>query len=112
MEVGNTDAEGRLVLVDSMTHLQREHKTEVLVDVATLTGACLIALGHSVAGLFANNDDLAAAITGAGEEVGETFWRPTVLTAHRAALEFTRADLRDPPARGAGAARRRCSSVA
>lgn len=104
VEVGNTDAEGRLVLVDSMTHLQREHKTKVLVDVATLTGACVIALGDSAAGLFSNNDALAAAITGAGEEVGETFWRLPVLPAHRAALKSTRADLRSTgKGRGGGA---------
>lgn len=104
VEVGNTDAEGRLVLADSMTYLQREHKTKVMVDVATLTGACVIALGDSAAGLFSNNDELATAITGAGEEVGETFWRLPVLPAHRAALKSTRADLRSTgKGRGGGA---------
>jgi len=59
VEIGNTDAEGRLVLVDTFTYVQREFKPKELIDLATLTGACMIALGTETAGLFSNNDDMA-----------------------------------------------------
>jgi len=58
IEIGNTDAEGRLVLGDTMTYVQRQFKPKQVVDLATLTGACLVALGTDTAGLFSNDDDL------------------------------------------------------
>ena len=60
VEVINTDAEGRLVLADALTYVQRNYKPSTIVDLATLTGAILISLGHEWAGLFSNNDELAA----------------------------------------------------
>src|SRR4028118_1721456 len=71
IEVINTDAEGRLVLCDAMTWAQREHKPEVMVDLATLTGAMIISLGHEYAGLFSNDDGLAERLTAAGQESGD-----------------------------------------
>jgi leucyl aminopeptidase len=59
IEIGNTDAEGRLVLADTFTYVQDHFKPKVLVDLATLTGACLVALGQDTAGLFTNDDALA-----------------------------------------------------
>src|SRR3546814_5213506 len=75
IEVINTDAEGRLVLCDAITWVQREYKPEVIVDLATLTGAMLVALGHEYAGLFANDDGLAGQLTAAGQATGDQVWR-------------------------------------
>jgi leucyl aminopeptidase len=75
VEVINTDAEGRLVLADALTYVQRNYKPETIVDLATLTGAILISLGHEYAGLFSNNDDLAAQLQHVGEESGDRLWR-------------------------------------
>ena len=62
VEIGNTDAEGRLVLADTFTYVQREFKPTELIDLATLTGACMVALGSETAGLFSNNDLMASAL--------------------------------------------------
>jgi leucyl aminopeptidase len=59
VEVGNTDAEGRLVLADCLTHIQDNYKPKVIIDLATLTGACMVGLGSHTAGLFSNDDNLA-----------------------------------------------------
>ena len=75
IEVLNTDAEGRLVLADALTYTQRKFKPKFVIDLATLTGAIMIALGNDHAGLFSNNDQLSARITEAGKEVGEPVWR-------------------------------------
>ncbi len=75
VEVINTDAEGRLVLCDAITWTQREFKPVAVIDLATLTGAIIMALAHEHAGLFSNNDALADALTAAGEAAGETLWR-------------------------------------
>lgn len=104
VEVSNTDAEGRLVLADAMTHLQREHGVGTLVDVATLTGACVVALGQDVAGLFSNTDTLAESLARHGARVGEPVWRLPVLDGHREALKGTASDLRSTgSAKGGGA---------
>jgi leucyl aminopeptidase len=70
IEVINTDAEGRLVLCDAMTWAQRQYKPEYVVDLATLTGAMIIALGNEYAGLFSNDDGLAQKLTAAGQATG------------------------------------------
>jgi leucyl aminopeptidase len=75
VEVINTDAEGRLVLADAVTYVQRNFKPSAIIDLATLTGAILISLGHEWAGLFSNNEDLAGKIQHAGEESGDKVWR-------------------------------------
>jgi leucyl aminopeptidase len=75
IEVLNTDAEGRLVLADAIWYGQDRYKPHSIVDLATLTGAIRISLGLKIAGLFANNDALAAQLTAAGEAVGERLWR-------------------------------------
>ena len=74
-EVTNTDAEGRLVLADAMAYAVAEVEPDVLVDVATLTGAMKVALGQQLGGLFATDDALADALLGAGETAGEPLWR-------------------------------------
>jgi len=75
VEVINTDAEGRLVLADAVTYVQRTFKPSTIIDLATLTGAILISLGHEWAGLFSNNDELAGKLQAAAEESGDKVWR-------------------------------------
>jgi leucyl aminopeptidase len=75
IEVINTDAEGRLVLADALWYTQRNFKPKAMVDLATLTGAMIIALGHDHAGLFSNDDGLAEKLTAAGKAVGDRLWR-------------------------------------
>jgi leucyl aminopeptidase len=75
VEVINTDAEGRLVLADAIAYVQRTYKPATIIDLATLTGAILISLGHEWAGLFSNNEDLAGQLQKAGEESGDKLWR-------------------------------------
>ncbi len=75
VEVVNTDAEGRLVLADALWYTQKRFKPRFMVDLATLTGAIIVALGHEYAGLFSNSDKLSERLTAAGEAVGERVWR-------------------------------------
>ena len=75
VEVINTDAEGRLVLADAIAYVQRTYKPATIIDLATLTGAILISLGHEWAGLFSNNEELASQLLKVGEESGDKLWR-------------------------------------
>lgn len=75
IEILNTDAEGRLVLADVLYYAQQRFAPKYMVDLATLTGAIIVGLGHEYAGLFANNDALAEKLTEAGKSVGELLWR-------------------------------------
>ena len=75
IEVLNTDAEGRLVLADALTYTEKKFKPELIVDLATLTGAIIVSLGSEYAGLFSNNDKLSKQIFDAGEKVDEKVWR-------------------------------------
>ena len=74
VEIVNTDAEGRLILADALCYAS-EFSPEYVVDIATLTGACIIALGSIRAGLFSNNDELCEKLQEAGDRAGEKFWR-------------------------------------
>ena len=74
VEVLNTDAEGRLVLCDVLTYVER-FEPDVVIDVATLTGACVIALGHHITGLMSNHNPLAHELIGASEQAGDRAWR-------------------------------------
>ena len=75
IEVLNTDAEGRLVLADALSFTEKKFKPKFIIDLATLTGAIIVALGEEYAGLFSNNDDLAKKLSDAGEKVNEKVWR-------------------------------------
>ena len=75
IEVLNTDAEGRLVLADALSFTEKKFKPKFIIDLATLTGAIIMALGEEYAGLFSNNDDLSNKIFSAGEKVNEKVWR-------------------------------------
>jgi leucyl aminopeptidase len=102
IEVINTDAEGRLVLADVLTYAQRELGCKRLVDLATLTGAMLIALGHEHGGLFSNNDTLAAELTAAGAETGEKLWRMPLGEVYDRLIDSPIADIKNVGPREAG----------
>ncbi len=92
VEVNNTDAEGRLILADALSYAI-ELGAERLVDLATLTGAVLVALGSTYAAVIANDDALAAAVVAAGEETGELVWRLPLHPEYKALMKGTIADL-------------------
>jgi leucyl aminopeptidase len=102
IEVINTDAEGRLVLCDALTWAQREYKPEVVVDLATLTGAMLISLGFEYAGLFANDDGLAEQLLAAGKKTGDKLWRFPVGEAYDKLIDSPIADMKNVGPREAG----------
>ncbi len=96
-EIHNTDAEGRLVLADALAYAVARLRPTVLVDVATLTGAAKVALGSKTAGLFATSDELAAALTDAGEAAGEPLWRLPLPVEYEALLDSPVADATNAP---------------
>lgn len=102
VEIHNTDAEGRLVLADALTYTQKEYKPQVIVDLATLTGAIIIALGHEHAGLFSNDDDLADKLLAAGRETDEKVWRLPLGDAYDKQLKSDCADMKNIGGRPAG----------
>ena len=102
VEVINTDAEGRLVLADAVTFVQRNFKPSAIVDLATLTGAILISLGHEWAGLFSNNDDLASRLQTAGEESGDKLWRMPLGEAFDRLIDSPIADMKNVGPREGG----------
>jgi leucyl aminopeptidase len=95
VEVLNTDAEGRLVLADAIAYADRDLKADVIVDIATLTGAMPVALGRRTAGVFCSDDELAAQLLAAAEASGERAWRMPLVEDYRAALDSPTADLRN-----------------
>ena len=102
IEVINTDAEGRLVLCDVLWHVKEEIKPALIVDLATLTGAILVALGKLNAGLFSNDDTLAQRITAAGLVTGETVWRMPLSADYDKLIDSTWADMKNTGGRDAG----------
>ncbi|MGW3467187.1 leucyl aminopeptidase [Saccharopolyspora sp. NPDC000995] len=96
-EVANTDAEGRMVLADAMAYAVDRLEPDLLVDVATLTGAMKVALGLRTGGLFATDDELADRIREAGERVGEAWWRMPLLEDHAEDVKGQLADVKQAP---------------
>jgi leucyl aminopeptidase len=92
VEVNNTDAEGRLILADALAYAV-ELGAERIVDLATLTGAVVVALGSTYAGLISNDDELAVEVTAAGEETGELLWRLPLHPEYKELMKGTVADL-------------------
>ncbi|MBE7637016.1 leucyl aminopeptidase [Sneathiella sp. P13V-1] len=103
IEILNTDAEGRLVLADALWYTQDRFDPEVMIDLATLTGAIIISLGHENAGLFSNNDELAEDIFAAGKEVGEGVWRLPMQKEYADQIKSPIADLQNIGTGGRGA---------
>ncbi len=95
VEILNTDAEGRLVLADLLCYAGAKVKPDVVVDLATLTGAVVVALGHEVAGMFASTAALEAELRAAGEATGERLWPLPLLDVHKDAMKGTFADLKN-----------------
>jgi leucyl aminopeptidase len=95
VEIGNTDAEGRLVLADGLTYVQKHCKPTHIVDVATLTGACVVALGEQSAGLFTNDDVFSIQLRDAGDTVSEVAWPLPILDHHTAELKGVDSDLKN-----------------
>lgn len=103
VEVNNTDAEGRLVLADCIDYALTTDKPDVLIDLATLTGACMVALGPTTAGLFSSDDELAEDIRNAGKRAGEDFWRMPLNEDLMGQLKSPIADMRNTGERYGGA---------
>lgn len=93
VEIGNTDAEGRLVLCDTLTYIQDTYKPSTVIDLATLTGAVMVALGSETAGIFSNDDTLANELLESGKNTFEIMWRLPIFDEHRDAMKSSYADL-------------------
>ncbi|MEA3537733.1 MAG: leucyl aminopeptidase [Pseudomonadota bacterium] len=102
VEVINTDAEGRLVLCDAITWAQKRFNPEVIVDLATLTGAIIISLGHEYAGIFSNSDELAKQLVSAGIATGDKLWRFPLGSAYDKMIDSPIADMKNVGSRDAG----------
>jgi leucyl aminopeptidase len=101
IEILNTDAEGRLILCDALTYAERFEPAAV-VDIATLTGACVIALGHVVSGLLANQDSLARELLHAGDEAYDRAWQLPLYDDYQEQLKTNFADMANIGGRPAG----------
>lgn len=108
VEVNNTDAEGRLVLADCLTYIQQEFKPEFVLDMATLTGAIVIALGNTFAGLFSNSVKLANELKNAGEYTGERVWQMPMDKEYDKQMDSSIADMKNTGGRAAGSATAAC----
>src|SRR3569833_1231639 len=95
IEINNTDAEGRLVLADALWYTQERFKPKFMVDLATLTGAMLIALGDEIAGVFSNSDELADNLLAASKATGEPLWRMPLPASYERMLDSPTADIKN-----------------
>jgi leucyl aminopeptidase len=95
IEVINTDAEGRLVLADALWYCQQRFKPKFMIDLATLTGAIIVALGKDVAGLFCNNDQLAERLLAASKATDEVIWRMPLPPQYDKNLDSNVADMKN-----------------
>lgn len=107
IEVLNTDAEGRLILCDALTYVER-FKPSAVIDIATLTGACVIALGNHASGLFSNDDELAQALTECADITGDRVWRLPLWQEYDDQLKSNFADMANIGGRGAGSITAAC----
>lgn len=107
IEVLNTDAEGRLVLCDALTYAER-YKPKAVIDVATLTGACVIALGSHATGMYSNDDALAEALLSAGETTQDRAWRMPLWDEYQSQLDSNFADMANIGGREAGSVTAAC----
>ncbi|MBA4162300.1 MAG: leucyl aminopeptidase, partial [Novosphingobium sp.] len=102
VEVINTDAEGRLVLCDAITWVQKEYSPTAVIDLATLTGAIIISLGHEHGGIYSNDDGLAAKLISAGTASGDTLWRMPMGPAYDKLIDSPIADMKNVGPREGG----------
>jgi leucyl aminopeptidase len=103
IEIGNTDAEGRLTLADALCYAAERVKADEMIDMATLTGACVVALGPLCSGLFANDQALADRLLTAADNAGERLWQLPLIDEYREHLKSEVADLNNVGPRGGGA---------
>jgi len=104
VEIGNTDAEGRLTLADALSYAVQHVKPDEMIDMATLTGAVVIALGQGVSGVMASDDGLAGRLLAAADGAGERMWRLPLHDEYKEGLKSEVADLNNVSSqRGAGA---------
>lgn len=103
VEIINTDAEGRLVLADLLTYIEKEYEPRFMIDLATLTGAIIVALGKDHAGLFSNDDALSQQLSGVGEATGEKVWRLPLGKAYDKLIDSKFADMKNTGGRYGGA---------
>jgi leucyl aminopeptidase len=108
IEVLNTDAEGRLILCDALTWTAQTYQPKAIVDAATLTGACVVALGKHATGLMSKHDDLAAELLDAGEHTLDRAWRLTLWDDYQVQLESGFADVANIGGKSAGAITAAC----
>ena len=101
IEVLNTDAEGRLVLCDALSYVGK-YKPRVVIDAATLTGACIIALGHHISAILSNNDELVNDLSNAGEQINDPIWQLPMGEDYKKQLKSSFADLGNIGGRAAG----------
>jgi leucyl aminopeptidase len=102
IEILNTDAEGRLVLCDALTYAQQTFKPEKIIDMATLTGACIIALGHHISGLMGNSEALVNGLLEAGNTTYDRFWQLPLSEEYDEQLKSNFADMANIGGRSAG----------
>ncbi|MDT0617710.1 leucyl aminopeptidase [Salinisphaera sp. P385] len=102
IEILNTDAEGRLILCDALTYVEKNYQSDVVVDMATLTGAAVIALGSEAAALYANNSSLRRALRDAGDSVGDRAWPMPLWEEYQSQLDSNFADMANVGGRAAG----------
>ncbi len=102
VEIGNTDAEGRLILADALAYSVKKLKPTRMIDLATLTGAAIVALGHELAALFSNDEKLAEKLLDAGEASSETLWRLPLFASYNKKLKSSVADINNTGGRAAG----------
>jgi leucyl aminopeptidase len=102
-EIVSTDAEGRLILADVLSYAEEKFCPERIVDIATLTGACVIALGHEVAGIMGNDDELVETLIEIGKETGELLWRLPLYEGYSRQIRSEVADIKNSGGRPAGA---------
>lgn len=95
IEVINTDAEGRLVLADALAYVKKNHQPDVMIDLATLTGNCIQALGYAAAALLSNNDDLAQSLINSGQNTGEKVWRMPLWDDYKDMMKSDVADIKN-----------------
>jgi leucyl aminopeptidase len=107
VEILNTDAEGRLVLCDALTYVER-YEPQAVVDIATLTGACVVALGHVATGLYSNKDRLAQELLAAGEEAWDRAWQLPLWDDYQEQLKSNFADVANIGGRPAGSVTAAC----
>ncbi|MCU7919117.1 MAG: leucyl aminopeptidase [Candidatus Thiodiazotropha sp. (ex Epidulcina cf. delphinae)] len=107
IEILNTDAEGRLILCDALTYSER-FEPAVVIDIATLTGACIVALGHQASGLMANNEALANELLAAGAHAGDRAWQLPLWDAYQEQLDSNFADMANIGGKGAGTVTAAC----